>query len=136
MTIASRELFELCKEVYERTKWGRMDNGSPTDEYYVANPVSIRLNKPDVVEGWQIWRWEDFGESGRLHYKLGKEQAYPLYTSDYLLEKLPFPTEIGCDSFTWIGKYENRGKQVWERADTPLKALLRLTLKLHEENIL
>ena len=99
MTIASRELFELCKQVYEATGWKGLGRR------YINEP----LEKDDWI---------------------------PIYTSDYLLEKLPFPTEIGCDSFMWIGKYENRGNQIWERADTPLKALLKLTIKLHEEGLL
>ncbi len=155
MTIESSELFELCKQVYKATGWGRMDNGSPTDEYYAANPVSILLNKPDVIKGWQIWRWEDFGESGRLHFSLGKGQAYPLYTSDYLLEKLPFQTKYTrgdgriakgwcylvltyADNGQSVATYANRNKEWIEPfySDTPLKALLKLTLKLHENKVL
>lgn len=143
----SNELFELCKQVYEATGWGRMDNGLPTDEYYAANPVSIRLNKPDVIEGWQIWRWEDFGESGRLHYSLGRGHAVPLYTSDYLLEKLPVysedaegmlsvTTRQGQERNGWMAYYEDiDGYSVGAEGigKSPLKAILRLTLKLHEE---
>ena len=113
MTIESSELFELCKQVFEKTGWGSTDLDK---QMYVETEFG-----PEYVES--IGDGEGFWE-------------FPLYTSDYLLEKLPFPTEIGCDSFMWIGKYENRGNQIWERADTPLKALLKLTLKLHEEGLL
>ena len=59
------------------------------------------------------------------------------YDSDYLLEKLPFGTELGRDSFAWIGKWERGAgsapkKQVWQRASTPLKALLKLTVALDD----
>ena len=141
----SNELFELCKQVYKATGWGRTDNGSPTDEYYAANPVSILLNKRDFIKGWQIRRWEDFGESGRLNFSLGKGQAYPLYTSDYLLEKLPATVKNdfdGGDDYlilykkgkSWCADYMGQFKM--QKSDTPLKALLKLTLKLHEEGLL
>lgn len=115
MKTESRELFELCKKVYEATGW-------KDTEQYLWLDDSHHNTHPE---------WDTIERSS--HDMGGK--GTPLYTSDYLLEKLPFPTEIGRDSFTWIGKYENRGKQVWERAGTPLKALLKLTLKLHEEDL-
>lgn len=153
MTIASRELFELCKQVYEATGWGRMDNGSSTDEYYVANPVSIRLNKPDVIKGWQIWRWEDFGESGRLHFSLGRGRAYPIYTSDYLLEKLPPVVQDphnkifrhiqmwingdGSAHAGYVEPYAHDDRVAYaQKSDEMRITLLKLTLKLHEEEIL
>ena len=101
--INDNELFELCKQVYKLTGW------KPTD-----------------------WRH-------------GDSNGQPLYTSDYLLEKLP-------------GQFGNRGSSsvqclrlakstqgylvgyigidlVWWLeclADTPLKALLKLTIALSE----
>ncbi len=100
---------ELCKEVYERTGW------KPTD--------------------WQH----------------GIEDGQPLYTSDYLLEKLPAhfyggtiamtaETDEGPTrySFFYEDNYEtakvvhckNVRLQGWD--DTPLKALLKLTIALSE----
>lgn len=96
------ELFELCKEVYKRT------GGWGTEENALTNH--------------KLWH---------------PKYSIPIYTSDYLLEKLPFGTELGQDSFAWIGKWEQGAgsatkRQIWERADTPLKALLKLTIALHE----
>ena len=111
MKKANRGLFELCKQVYEVTG---LSSDVAVDFYFDENGLvksrfqTLSVTKKELPIGYT-----------------------PFYTSDYLLEKLPFPTEIGCDSFSWIGKYENRGKQIWERAGTPLKALLKLTLKLH-----
>lgn len=114
-----KELFELCKQVYEKTRWNSQGN-------------------------------EDFGE-----------RESPLYTSDYILEELPDAIKHPEHGYKWrlqlkkIGKwyvasYEN---ELWVRvymaneyrtdeklytwkepytADTPLKALLKLTIALHE----
>lgn len=145
------ELFTLCKQVYEMTKLGRMDNSSSTDEYYKANPVQSSLDKPDVIKGWQVWRWEDFRESGRLHYYLGKGQAYPKYTSDYLLEKLPkmfvgdhgdgegeFWLALFPEKDRWTACYPLDSDEYHIRnsvhSDTPLKALLKLVLALKADN--
>lgn len=101
-TNQASELFELCKEVYERTEW------KPTD--------------------WQH----------------GDEGGQPIYTSDYLLEKLPktiwstyglaiFPG----DYVATAGYYDPDGLigvevNELQKADTPLKALLKLTIALSE----
>ena len=101
------ELFELCKQVYEKTGLGE-----------------------------NLQRYED-----------GKGVPYrniPLYTSDYLLEKLPLRIGRGCwltlcplDSAKreWEVGYYNLTKNfnIYVRyANTPLKALLLLTLALSE----
>jgi len=143
MTNTDTELFELCNQVYGATKWGRMDNNSSTDEYYVGNPIRSRLNKPDVVEGWQIWRWEDFVDSGRLHYSLGKGQAYPLYNSDYLLDRPPNWVTLekrgNKATFQYLAKCDTlrswTGSEIEALSDTPLKALLLLTLNIINQGI-
>lgn len=60
----------------------------------------------------------------------------PLYTSDYLLEKLPrdtalFKTILVADEHRY---YANSAKALDSNcySDSPLKALLKLTLALHE----
>lgn len=117
MTTASRELFELCKKCYEATGWkdthSRLDDSNHT----------VRNEGNEVL--------------------LGTKQV-PLYTSDYILEKLPPIIERNC--FTMIkdkndryeagyaeyGSITSRG----DESDTPLKALLKLTLRLHEDGLL
>lgn len=108
------ELFELCKEVYKRTGW---ETGQPG--YYRENEVVGTSSEGSFLK------------------TATNRETLPLYSSDYLLEKLPFPTELGRDSFAWIGKWEQGAgsapkRQVWERANTPLKALLKLVIALHE----
>ena len=103
MTNQASELFELCREVYEKTGW------KPTD--------------------WQH----------------GDEDGQPLYTSDYLLEKLPSPlifNENDCaievrrtkkDKYMWSANIRHSFGQYFKQiADTPLKALLKLTIALSE----
>lgn len=106
----SNELFELCKQVYEAVKWKGVGR-----KY---------INKPTEKDEW-----------------------IPLYTSDYLLEKLPKfidddrrITVQPIDNGKWDASYDlidNVDDSIYDSfGDTPLKALLKLTLKLHEEEIL
>lgn len=105
------ELFELCKEVFNKLVW---DDTSLND-------------------------WGDkLNEYGQL---------VPLYTSDYLLEKLP--TNL-ADNWLSVGPITNQTKPIhWaasykrggllkldEWADTPLKALLKLVMTLEDEALL
>lgn len=121
--MTDNELFELCKEVYERTRW--------TDTLQC-----IWNSKIDTVSDYSR-HWAE-----KHNYP-----AYaPLYTTDYLLEKLPRqimskPLEIyGYDeeSGMYLVRYDVMelvpSNQGWygARADTPLKALLKLTIALHE----
>ena len=108
MTIESRELFELCKQVYEATGWKGLGRR------YINEP----LEKDDWI---------------------------PIYTSDYLLEKLPATVKNdfdGGDDYlilykkgkSWYSDYMGQFKR--QKSDMPLKALLKLTIKLHEEGLL
>ncbi len=102
------ELFELCKEVYEKTRWN--DESAPL----------VRFEEKD------------------------SNTVAPLYTSDYLLEKLPRQIKEHYHitlQFIVLGEpfcasYDSSLDPLdtlHERfADTPLKALLKLTLALHE----
>lgn len=113
MTTQDEELFELCKQVHEDTGWDKTDLN-----YYPGNHSFFVI---------------DTSKNAPRHLK----KLAPLYNSDYLLEKLPFPSHIGRDSFAWIAKWERGAgsspfRQIWERADTPLKALLKLTLSLKQ----
>jgi len=118
------ELFSLCVEVHARTGWG-----------------------DESLEWW-------LSNERRAHtVMLG---AYPLYTSDYLLEELPpsvyegdnwvaVHNAIGFDdSPIWSAEYtdgdEKAANDKFDRRliklvgsdDTPLKALLKLTIALHD----
>ena len=134
MTIESRELFELCKQLFEKTGW---DSTDLDKQMYVETEFG-----PDYVES--IGDGETFWE-------------FPLYTSDYLLKKLPGELKRSDDQYGALWGMKNLTQMldgVWDasyrfedemnppdykyscEADTPLKALLELTMKLHEEGIL
>lgn len=109
----NKELFELCKKVYELTGWGQYgDEGLP---YFHEQEGIARKDLP------------------------------PIYTSDYLLEKLPKKVKGGywlmmapLDSFepSWEAGYympKDRLYSNYEQfEDTILKALLKLTVALAE----
>lgn len=131
MTIASRELFELCRQVYEATGW-TMDKA----------PMFH-----NVAGGLAVISWEDY-YSGK--YTSVPPYPIPLYTSDYLLEKLPkvlwlnstTSAKLFMDATGHFGGfmfyYALTGGVIkcLGEADTPLKALLKLTLELHREKML
>lgn len=104
------ELFELCKEVYERfPKWGDVD--------------FVWLNN--------IPREEPSYTSGN---KFVSEAETPAYTSDYLFKKLPRGTQVrkSVRFDGYVARTRLSGNAPRKAADTPLKALLKLTLALHE----
>ena len=117
------ELFELCKEVYERTGWEGVET------YAIQNDDAT---------------WIVGDENGDL-FILTKEveaQGYydyyaPLYTSDYLLEKLLpvcysiqiYRRKTGLIDLMWSPQKPMYDDVV---SDTPLKALLKLTIALSE----
>ena len=125
-TNQASELFELCKEVYERTGWkytiGKFHNDGSYDGYVGHRGIAYTPN-PQNAE----WLPKNI----------------PLYTSDYLLEKLPssLKDEYG-DLYRltvreigdyWSAKYVYYNVGMWHRhGSTPLKALLRLTIALSE----
>ena len=116
MTIESRELFELCKEVYEKTGW---------------------------IVGDESWEWYTTTDAN-----LDSMFIAPKYYTDYLLEKLS--GYIALTSTTWddVHVYKKdseldyqacacyqsnvKGKLIQKVADTPLKAILKLTIALSE----
>lgn len=106
-----KEIFELCKEVYEKTGWN--DNDAPLERFDVDDPKSVA----------------------------------PLYTSDYLLEKLPPEIDKkllvitnGDRPQAGYAERNNYGEYTLDEnfyrdasySNTVLKALLRLTIALHE----
>lgn len=137
------ETYKLCKELYELSKWGRMDNSSPTDEYYFAGLYHVNTGETDH---WRVCKWEEFVDSGRLHYSLGRRTAYPKYTIEYLLDILPAPFKYDnndCavevrrtkgDKYKWSANIRTSNSQKFKQvADTPLKAVLMLCIALFKE---
>lgn len=132
MTIESSELFELCKQAYEVTGW---TNGGFLYEFSMNAASGSNVVFP----------------AGRTPNAYPYDNTvYPLYTSDYLLEKLPVYSEDaeGMLSVTTRQGYERNGWMAYyEDVDgysvgaegigkSPLEALLRLTLNLYEEGLL
>lgn len=133
-TQADTELFELCKEVYERfPEWKK------TGHWFFEQD-----NQPGLADQkWLPTITCDSEAAMHNDYPYFEAEVCPLYTSDYLLEKLP--RKIHRDA--WLNLYPmDRGGNDWGAsydtdndenlgfvfADTPLKALLKLTLALHE----
>jgi hypothetical protein len=120
------ELFELCKEVYERTGWviSRSDGG----RWWMTDRGGDEplLFTSDTGKTRNTPAWYD--------------EHCPLYTSDYLLEKLSDLAvsltrrfDQGSSNY-WMACLELYGEVngSFAYADTPLKALLKLTIALHE----
>lgn len=138
-----QDLFNLCKEVYELTEWGLSVTGRRIISYRSS------LEFYDVADGSVIDR--------------PYIDSIPLYTSDYLLSKLPqFLTIEGYDcrlevspagygrkysrNYTpkrphvapWCATYidKNQTPIRLKSGETPLKALLQLVVALKEAKAL
>ncbi len=136
-TNQASELYELCKEVYEKTGW------EDVRDFYHENDTFDEET-------------QTFKRNGIFSIVEHKRADYntPLYTSDYLLEKLqPFKTEakgnrgdmMPVNAFVFVrGESKNEFRAGYRYnlngakysdgiyADTPLKALLKLTIALSE----
>lgn len=115
----SNELFELSKQVYEATGWRCTTNynrGGRADQIY---------GSPDYTSDYLLEKlppalWVEVSGEGQQVALLalnmqGNGEAIAVY-------EIPYDKEFR-------GSYSSR-------ADTPLEALLKLTLRLHEEKIL
>ena len=119
-----KELFELCKEVYEQTSWKAGDWFYERTDPRSRVPLKT-LGRPDV--GFHL---DNF------------DRLCPLYTSDYLLEKLPkgirgdYLNIFSAGTTSWYALYGRtttaKETGLYGESDTPLKALLKLTIALHE----
>lgn len=129
------ELFDLCKQVYEKTGW---ITGWAGSRYWVYQPYDGKRRR----EFYEKYKLLTFDEVDQL-YGAGsmdedKESFTPLYTSDYLLEKLPYWTSVTKEGeyASFPKGYQFSAQRVNEApvlyADAPLKALLKLTLALHK----
>lgn len=123
MNNVDNELFELCKEVFKRTSWHDKSLKSWTRDWntngFYGEP------RVSTLEGNQLVKEDGTGT--------------PLYTSDYLLEKLQRQglvlhyEIVGYGNKLW---YAEVTQGVAHRvADTPLKALLKLAIALDDAGI-
>ena len=131
------ELFELCKEVYKRTGW-ELEDGILVDYRFGGTYKNDFMNKKLSVWKKQL---EEYKEAYKVSDAKASEQfAFaPLYTSDYLLEKLP-KTRMDSDyNGNWnMGIQWHSEEKGWNYfvgafngyGDTPLKALLKLSIAL------
>lgn len=129
------ELFELCKEVYERTEW---------------NPSHWQIKVNPGLNSEYLRRITEEDEEDCSYDELYAD-AIPEYTSDYLLEKLPRYIElkdiglkVGLSLFVvgdngWLARYDcsinNDTDSFLHRSTygkTPTETLLKLTIALHE----
>lgn len=123
-----QELFELCKEAYEKTGW----DGTSRCYAYLKNPYI------------DVWAWEIIPCHEDNIYDV--DEWHPLYDSDYLLEKL---SGLKHTIYLTQGKKWVDGRQVgvWaeaqysdsinagDKGDTPLKALLKLAIALDDAGV-
>ena len=110
------ELFDLCREVYEKTKLGH-----PITDF-----------ERGIVIHWEDGQMFDF-PTDELDIE---EYTAPLYTSDYLDDKLPNGTTVskGKDGNygAWI---VGREEDTFEESDSPIKARLKLTIALDDAGV-
>lgn len=119
-----KELYELCKEVYEKTGWKN------------THHLILHLVTPGVKDSEHIGEWHNNGDFDE------EDGAYPLYTSDYILEKLPkgikgnYLNIFSAGISSWYALYGRtttaKDTGLYGECDTPLKSLLSLTIALHE----
>lgn len=121
MTNQASELYRLCKDVYRRTKWD------------------------DYCEYWSFGGEYTVDKDSMTSIET-QTAIIPLYTTDYLLEKLSAITDhvsvqrsnkISIDASNdekgnWYAHYWFKSRRVQVKSDTPLKALLKLTIALSE----
>ena len=113
------ELFELCREVYKRFP-----------EWKTGRHI-WSMKRPVICKG------DDFMDG----------MSFPLYTSDYLLEKLGdaelqevslYRCHHHDSSMNWCAIYDEQefgGAKLFEYHDTPLKALLKLAIALDDAGV-
>ena len=140
-----KELFELCKKCYEATGWECNGDQYLRKGHYFDNEG----NEYQPGEPYLVWF------ASKYDRDFPEEWLCPLYTSDYLLDKLPRtvkfygdPSSMSGSGYSylsierpvtsnWCASYRYEGYPIHcGFGDTPLEALLKLTIALHEEGIL
>lgn len=127
-------LFELCKEVYKRTGW----------KYEVDWMLKVNVGLPSEHTR-RVFYEEDNDEDDFLFEleEYGADHAVPLYTSDYILERLSgIRVDVWSDGHIVVKKQlhdgvpekveRKYGDTVKVESDTLLNALLKLVIELHE----
>lgn len=140
------ELFKLCKEVRDRTEWRLLTVGS---RFYVAKPAIQGKRRVELYDKYKILPIEEIlNDYGGEAMDEDKDSFIPIYTSDYLLDKLEdVPVDYHLmDSPSVEIHFGGRKRKFAYRcraylgfdkdytvyADTLLKALLKLTIALSE----
>ena len=129
------EVFNLCKAVYEATGW---KTGWPDSQFWLYQPYKGDKRRREFYEKYKLLTFDEVdGLYGAGAMDEDTDNFTPLYTSDYLLEKLlPITTvrlfkmsngEVGLmyepiepDYDDYVGK-------------SALHCLLKLTLTLHKQ---
>ncbi len=138
-TNQASELYELCKEVYKRTGWSDTLVKHSKDKH-APNPLVV-----ETVYEKYVGVYENAVGCDECEGEYSLEGLTPLYTSDYLLEKLPHYSPTAIHRLTlqpvanhgmWAASYDDTNRRESSvgvhSADTPLKALLKLTIALSE----
>lgn len=106
------ELFELCKDVYEKKGWR---SAELTEHFMNHDGNTVQMSS---YKG--------------AYYDQSYKYVCPLYTSDYLLGKLPNGVTVSNANGNWGAWIADRSENTLNESDTPLKALLKLTIALCE----
>lgn len=108
-----QELFDLCREVYEKTGWN-------PPQWFIKSLGSGEYDTTVNIDG---------SKPADSHKPLAS------YTSDFLLEKLrTFTVTLMIREESISADVWKEGKMLgWGDSDTSLKALLRLVLALPKE---
>ena len=146
MMSKDKELLKLCKEVHERTGWSGTLAFISEDEHK-PNSTVVETVYEKYVGLYDNAVGCDECEGDYL------KKLTPLYTSDYLLEKLPLKITVDGEKL-WLSIYPLDSKSAWvagyaddtpnsadqygewaDGATAPLKALLKLVIALHDAGV-
>ena len=133
-TNQASELFELCKQVYEKTRWGAVKKTGGSYYNEILDTPQAFFVFPDGSNAEFPYRVE--GRSNSYQTEYPNATYVPLYTSDYLLEKLLPITSIQlkrkASGDIRLFYFPEKPDYATYDYDTPLKCLLALTIALSE----
>lgn len=126
------ELFELCRDLYKSTGWLKHGSDLEADFYFATNDLEFKTENYELI-------------SREHHHFPGGyigQDFIPLFTSDFLLTKLQLflsgerrSVVLKVRDGIWYVDADNIyiGPRLnGVDSDTPLKALLKLTIALHD----